>query len=174
MRRVNTLPKALSLSRTIYVGARSPGKASVIWHAQPLRHRCRVTAKAQGDPTPHPWPRIKKCEELLKGNRRDYKKITGRAVPSAWLRRKVFHVCDGRPRLGTMYFETVDWATSKPSFRKFAVDVRRTPERVLEAHSSDKVAHLFVDLRSATERAGFPSPECSEAFAMPTHDRLRP
>ena len=58
--------------------------------------------------------------------------------------------------------------------QKLAVDMRRTPERVLDAHSSDKVAHLFVDLRSTTERAGFPSPECSEAFAMPTHDRLRP
>ena len=57
--------------------------------------------------------------------------------------------------------------------QKLAVDMRRTPERVLEAHSSDKVAHLFVDLRSATGRAGFPSPKCSEAFAMPTHDRLR-
>jgi hypothetical protein len=54
------------------------------------------------------------------------------------------------------------------------VDMRRTPERVLEAHSSDKVAHIFVDLRSTTERAGFPSLKCSEAFAMPTHDRLRP
>src|SRR5439155_14857585 len=39
------------------------------------------------------------------------------AIPSAWLRRKVFQVCDGRSRRGTMYFETVDWATSKPSFR---------------------------------------------------------
>ena len=46
--------------------------------------------------------------------------------------------------------------------QKLAVDMRRTPERVLKAHSSDKVAHLFVDLRSATERAGFPSPEHTE------------
>ena len=58
--------------------------------------------------------------------------------------------------------------------QKLAVDMWRTPERVLEAHSSDKVAHLFVDLRSATERAGFPSPERTEAFAMPTRDRFRP
>src|ERR1019366_2900799 len=56
--------------------------------------------------------------------------------------------------------------------QKLAVDMRRTPERVLEAHSSDKAAHLFVDRRSATERAGFPSPERTEAFAMPTHDRF--
>jgi hypothetical protein len=33
MRRVNTLPKARSLSRTIYVGALSQGNASVIWRA---------------------------------------------------------------------------------------------------------------------------------------------
>jgi hypothetical protein len=58
--------------------------------------------------------------------------------------------------------------------QKLTVNMRRTPEGVLEAHSSDKVAQLFVDLRSATERAGFPSPEGTEAFAMPTHDRLGP
>ena len=58
--------------------------------------------------------------------------------------------------------------------QKLTVDMRRTPERVLEAHSSDKVAQLFVDLRSATERAGFPSPERTKAFAMPTYDRFRP
>ena len=39
--------------------------------------------------------------------------------------------------------------------QKLAVDVRRTPERVLEAHSSDKVAHLFVDLRSAPRGRDF-------------------
>ena len=72
-----------------------------------------------------------------------------------------------------MYFETVDWATSKQSFRSSPWICGAPPERVLEAHSSDKVAQLFVDLRSATERAGFPSPEHTEAFAMPTHDRLR-
>jgi hypothetical protein len=90
MRRVNTPPKALSLSRTIYVGALSQGNASVIWHAQQL---------------PPYAAENKKCEELLKGNRRNHKEIN-RAIPSARLRRKVFHVCDGRPRLGTMYFET--------------------------------------------------------------------
>ena len=52
--------------------------------------------------------------------------------------------------------------------------VRTLTSNSPEAHSSDKVAQLFVDLRSATERAGFPSPERIEAFAMPTHDRFRP
>jgi hypothetical protein len=32
-RRVNTLPKARSLSRTIYAGVRSQGNASLIWRA---------------------------------------------------------------------------------------------------------------------------------------------
>ncbi len=57
---------------------------------------------------------------------------------------------------------------------KLTVDVWGTPERVLETHSSNKVAHLFVDPRSATEGTGLPSPERTEAPAMPTHDRLRP
>jgi hypothetical protein len=56
----------------------------------------------------------------------------------------------------------------------FRDDLEDLGAGLLEAHSSDKVPHLFVDLRSTTERAGFPSPERSEAFAMPTHDRLRP
>jgi len=51
------------------------------------------------------------------------------------------------------------------------VDVRRTPERVLETHSSNKV-DLFVDPRSAAERAGFPPPERTDALAMPAYDRL--
>ena len=115
----------------------------------------------------------KKCEELLKGNRRNHKKINRRDPVSVVVK-------EGLPRLR--------WSTSpryhvlrdcrlgdvEAELQKLAVDMRRTPERVLEAHSSDKVAHLFVDLRSTTERAGFPSPKCSEAFAMPTHDRLRP
>src|SRR5450631_1473280 len=71
-----------------------------------------------------------------------------------------------------MYFETVNWAISKPSFRS-SPWICGAPQSVLGVHSSDKVAQLFVNLRSATERAGFPSPKRTEAFAMPTHDRLR-
>ena len=37
MRRVNTSPKALSLSRTRYVGVLSHGKASVIWRRHSKR-----------------------------------------------------------------------------------------------------------------------------------------
>jgi hypothetical protein len=114
----------------------------------------------------------KKCEELLKGNRRNYKKINRRDPGSVvvkeglpCLRRSIsprYHVLRDC-RLGDIEAE----------LQKLAVDMWRTPERVLGVHSSDKVAQLFVNLRSATERAGFPSPKRTEAFAMPTHDRLR-
>ena len=96
----------------------------------------------------------KKCEELLKGNRRDDKEINRRDPVSVvvkeglpCLRRWIsprYHVLRDC-RLGDVEAE----------LQKLAVDMRRTPERVLEAHSSDKVAQLFVDLRSATERADF-------------------
>src|SRR5262245_64043648 len=36
------------------------------------------------------------------------------AIACAWFRKNVFEPCDGDPPC-TMYFETVDWATSKPS-----------------------------------------------------------
>src|SRR5258707_8407929 len=36
------------------------------------------------------------------------------AIACAWFRKNVFQPCDGDPPC-TMYFETVDWATSKPS-----------------------------------------------------------
>jgi hypothetical protein len=121
---------------------------------------------------PPPVAENKKCEELLKGNRQNYKEINRRdpvsvvvkeGLPSLrWSTLPRYHVLRDC-RLGDVEAE----------LQKLAVDMRRTPERVLEAHSSDKVAHPFVDLRSAAERAGFPSPKCSEAFAMPTHDRLR-
>jgi hypothetical protein len=169
IRRVNTPPKALSLSRTTYVGALSQGNASVIWRANHSAVGCRITANHSS--CRRPWPRNKKCQELLKGNRRNYKEMNRRDPVSVvakegcpGLRRSTSprdHVRrDGR--LGDVEAE----------LQKLAVDVRRPPERVLETHSSNKVAHLFVDPRSATERAGLPSPERSETLAVPTHDRL--
>src|ERR1017187_10967033 len=122
---------------------------------------------------PPPVAENKKCEELLKGNRRNHKEINRRDPVSVVVkeglpclrrstspRHHVLRDC----RLGDVEAE----------LQKLAVDVRRTPERILETHSSDKVAHFFVDARSPTERAGFPSPKRSEAFAIPTHDRFGP
>jgi DNA repair protein SbcD/Mre11 len=48
------------------------------------------------------------------------------------------------------------------------------PQRVLNTHSSDLIAHLFADPWSATARTGFPSPTRGEAHSMPTHYSLGP
>src|ERR1035441_4317131 len=140
--------------------ARSPDRTGVFWRriAGPIHSHSPRPARSPD----------RLCEELLKGNRRNYKKINRRDPVSVvvkedppclrWSTSPRYHVLRDC-RLGDVEAE----------LQKLAVDMRRTPERVLEAHS-DKVAHLFVDLRSTTERAGFPSPKCSEAFAMPTHD----
>src|SRR5262249_7523925 len=67
------------------------------------------------------------------------------AIACAWLRKNVFQVCDGDPPR-TMYFETVDWATSKAEHQQLAVDPRCSPPRVFLAHPSDEIAQLSIDL----------------------------
>jgi hypothetical protein len=57
---------------------------------------------------------------------------------------------------------------------QLTVDLRRSPERVLEVHSSDQVANLLIDPRSAAERTGLPSPISGESHSVPAHDRLGP
>jgi hypothetical protein len=59
-------------------------------------------------------------------------------------------------------------------FEQFTVDLGSAPQRVLNTHSSDQIAHLFADPGSATVRMGFPSPIRSEAHSMPTHNSLGP
>src|SRR6266540_3945889 len=55
-------------------------------------------------------------------------------------------------------------------FEQFAMDPRSAPERVLQAHSSDQIAHLFADPRSAPGRTGLPSPVGGKTHTMPSHD----
>ena len=54
------------------------------------------------------------------------------------------------------------------------MDLGSAPERVLKTHSSDQIAHLFADPRSAPERTGLPSPVSGKTHSMPTHDSLGP
>ena len=54
------------------------------------------------------------------------------------------------------------------------MDLGSAPQRVLKTHSSDEVAYLLADLRSAPERTGFPSPVGGKAHSMPTHYSLGP
>jgi hypothetical protein len=57
---------------------------------------------------------------------------------------------------------------------QLAMDLGGAPDRVLKAHSSDQVTHLFGDPRSATGRARLPSPVSGETHSMPTQDGLGP
>ena len=57
---------------------------------------------------------------------------------------------------------------------QLAMDLGGAPKRVRQTHSSDQVAYLFADPRSATERTGLPSPVGEETHSMPTDDRVGP
>ena len=76
------------------------------------------------------------------------------AMPAAWSWRKVFQVCD-RPRpLFAMYLATVDWSDFDTELQQLAVDARRTPKPVRQAHLSDQAADLrWYPWPSAAERA---------------------
>jgi hypothetical protein len=50
------------------------------------------------------------------------------AMPAAWLRRKVFQVCDDPPPLLAMYLATV--SDLDPELQQFAMDARSAPKRV--------------------------------------------
>jgi len=55
---------------------------------------------------------------------------------------------------------------------QLAMDAGCTPERVLKAHSSDKLAHLLGNPWSASETTGLPPPVSREALSVPTHNRF--
>jgi hypothetical protein len=64
--------------------------------------------------------------------------------------------------------------TKRSSLVFFGICIMNAPERILKTHSSDKVAHLFSDPRSATERTRLPSPVSGEAHSVPTHNGFGP
>ena len=60
---------------------------------------------------------------------------------------------------------------------QFAMDLGGAPQRVLNAHSSDQIAHFFNDRRTPSGRTGFPPPVSGKTHSMPTqpvdqHDGL--
>jgi len=72
-----------------------------------------------------------------------------------------------------MYFETVDWATSKHKHQQFTMDPRCSPLWVFPAHPSDEIAQAPIDLWPPCPIPGFPAPERFEACAVPPKDGLR-
>src|SRR5258708_5076316 len=51
---------------------------------------------------------------------------------------------------------------------QLAMDARGSPQRVFRTHPPDQRAQISGDLRSASKRAGFPTPVPTEAGPMPT------
>src|SRR5450631_4019032 len=61
-----------------------------------------------------------------------------------------------------------------PELEQFAVDARRAPKRIFEAHPPDQHAHLRVDLRPPSPWPRLPTPVAAKAGPVPTHECLRP
>src|ERR1700682_1053184 len=55
----------------------------------------------------------------------------------------------------------------KPELEQFAVNARRTPKRILNAHPSDQRAQIHVDLRSPSQWARLPMPIAAKAGPVP-------
>src|SRR5215469_579236 len=93
-------------------------------------------------------------------------------MPSAWLRRNVFHPCEGGPLLRTIYLATLVWPISMPSLRSspwilgaphngLAMLISRISRRNFQRYSW-----------SATAVPGFPAPIRSETGTVPTDDGI--
>jgi hypothetical protein len=72
-----------------------------------------------------------------------------------------------------MYFETVDWATSKPSIRSSPWIRDAPPQWVFPAHPLDEISQAAIDLRPPCPILRLPTPEHFETSAMPPQDRRR-
>src|SRR5260370_22864748 len=62
----------------------------------------------------------------------------------------------------------------KPELEQFAVDARRAPKRIFDAHPPNQYAQLRVDLRSTSLWARLPTPVAAQAGSMPMNGRLVP
>ena len=58
----------------------------------------------------------------------------------------------------------------KPELEQFAVDARRAPKWVLDAHPPDQLAQLRFNLRSPSQWARLPTPVAAKSGFMPTHE----
>jgi hypothetical protein len=62
----------------------------------------------------------------------------------------------------------------KAELEQLAVDARRSPQRIVNAHPSDQRAQVCVDLRPTSKGVGFPTPVPAEAGSVPSHQGLGP
>jgi len=64
------------------------------------------------------------------------------------------------------------FSDDEAEFLQLAMDLRGSPIRILVRQPSDQRTYLLRDLRSAAVRAGTPAPIETEAYAVPSDDRL--
>src|SRR5437868_3042829 len=57
---------------------------------------------------------------------------------------------------------------------QFALNPRRTPKHILNAHLPDQWPQTRIDWRPASQVPRFPTPIATETRAMPAHQRLGP
>src|SRR5262245_50949312 len=87
-------------------------------------------------------------------------------MPSAWLRRNVFHPCDGGPLLRTIYLATLVWPTSMPSLRS-SPWILGAPHNGLAMLISRISRRISNDNRSAAAASRFPAPIQSKTGPVP-------
>src|SRR5438876_7811902 len=80
----------------------------------------------------------------------------------------------GRPGLLDHVLRNARLSDLKAEFEQLAMDARRAPQWIVNAHPPDQRAQVRVYLRSASKGAGFPPPISSEAGPVPAHQGLRP
>src|SRR6201981_491009 len=95
-------------------------------------------------------------------------------MPSAWLRRNVFHPCEGGPLLGAIYLATLVWPTSMPSLRSSPWILGGPPQRVGDAHLTDQPANFQRYSWSTAAASRFPAPIHAQTGAVPADHGIGP
>src|SRR5215467_7890068 len=86
-------------------------------------------------------------------------------MPSAWLRRNVFHPCEGGPLLRTIYLATLVWPISMPSLRS-------SPWILGAPHNGLAMLISRISQRISNSTVGRPQRFGSETGTMPTDDGI--
>src|SRR5262245_14400621 len=110
---LDELVQAPSRSRIRYLSARSQGNASVTCRAI---HSAVGAVGTFGGPIRLRSIRTMTSAKSIRSSAVGTTKRSSAAMPLAWLRRKVFQLCDGGRRRLAMYLATVVCPRSKPSF----------------------------------------------------------
>ena len=141
-------------------GTVSQGKASVIWRAShsavglvvtPIHRRRR-----------RPSPKMTNTNSRSNASVGTMRKSTD-AIPSAWLRRKVFqHVFRNR-RLGHLEAE----------LEQLTMNTRRAPKRIFLAHTAHEISGFLINPGPAAWIVRFPAPPGAKTHPVPANDCLR-